>query len=374
MTYPEYDGKQDAYPTFKARMRETYPKLSKRMEVYSHSELRAFAVRNRLNMALLSTARNLLASGVLFCIGGYVTAFENLHEALHPNRHDAPQVSSDGVWTDIIIDGDWRIQRHAIFGHVRLLDPQERRLAFGDMQQCYGELQRWRECGAVPSMTSHVVICLHGLRGSRTSMQSIKEYLAEQGDSTVINFGYASTQGPVQEQAYALESVLRNLRGVRRVSFVAHSMGNIVVRHLLYKLRVQGREPPLTFERMVMISPPNHGSDIANTVAYRGFLRLLIGPAVDQLAPELDWPLLEQQLDTPPFEFGIVVGIRGTETGYSLRVPGDDDGLLSLSTQELVGSSALWKTKGLHQFMPRYPVVQAATLSFLRSGQFVEAN
>lgn len=325
-------------------------------------------------MALLFITRILLASGVFFWATGDLAAFENLHQALHPNRQDAPQVSSDGVWTDVIIDGDWRIQRHAIFGHVRLLDPQERRLAFGDMQQCYGELQRWRECGAVPRMTAHVVICLHGLRGSRASMQSIKQYMTDQGDLSVINFGYASTQGPVQEQAYALESVLRNLRGVEKVSFVAHSMGNIVVRHLLYKLRVQERAPPLTFERMVMISPPNHGADVANTVAHRGLLRLLIGPAVDQLAPNIDWPLLEQQLDTPAFEFGVVVGIRGTETGYSLRVPGDDDGLLSFSTQQLVGSSDLWKTKGLHQFMPRYPVVQAATLSFLRNGQFVEVE
>lgn len=325
-------------------------------------------------MAPLFTVQIFLASSVFVCFSGYLSAFDNLHASLHPSREDAPQVSSDDVWTDVIIDGDWRIQRHAIFGHVRLLDPQERRLAFGDMQQCYGELQRWRDCGAVAPMTPHVVVCLHGLRGRRASMQSIKEYIAEQDDLTVINFGYASTQGPVQEQAYALESVLRNLRGVRKVSFVAHSMGNIVVRHLLYKLRVQGQPPPLTFGRMVMISPPNHGSDVANNVAHRGLLRLLIGPAVDQLAPAVDWPLLEQQLDTPPFEFGIIVGIRGTETGYSLRVPGDDDGLLSLDTQKLDGSAALWKTKGLHQFMSLYPVVQSATLSFLRSGDFADAG
>ncbi|MEZ6074397.1 MAG: hypothetical protein R3C56_01605 [Pirellulaceae bacterium] len=56
----------------------------------------------------------------------------------------------------------------------------------------------------------------------------------------MINFGYASVHGTVQKQAYELESVVRNLRGVRHVSFVAHSLGNIVVRNLLYKLRVQG--------------------------------------------------------------------------------------------------------------------------------------
>lgn len=295
---------------------------------------------------------------------------EGLLDRLHVDRIDAPQVSSDGVWTDVIIDGDWRIQRHAILGYVRLLDPQERRLAFGDMSQCYGELQRWRACGEIPPMESHVVICLHGWRGSRASMQPMNQYLTEQGGLCVINFGYASVHGTVQKQAYELESVLRNLRGVRHVSFVAHSLGNIVVRNLLYKLHAQGHPLPLTFERMVMIAPPNHGAQLADNVVDRRLLRLTLGEAVEQLAPQDGWPALEKQLAVPNFEFGILVGGRGGDNGYLPRIPGDDDGLLSIETQRLEGAADFKQIKGLHQFMPQDPAVQAATRAFFASGTF----
>ncbi|MCC7338949.1 MAG: hypothetical protein IT422_27965 [Pirellulaceae bacterium] len=295
---------------------------------------------------------------------------EGILDRLHVDRIDAPQVSSDGVWTDVIIDGEWRIQRHAILGYVRLLDPQERRLAFGDMSQCYGELQRWRACGEIPRMESHVVICLHGWRGSRASMQPLNHYLTEQGGLCVINFGYASVHGTVQKQAYELESVVRNLRGVRHVSFVAHSLGNIVVRNLLYKLQVQGNPPPLAFERMVMMSPPNHGAQLADRVMDRRLLRLTLGVAVEQLAPQDGWPALEKQLAVPNFEFGILVGGRGGDMGYLPRIPGDDDGLLSIETQRLEGAADFKQIKGLHQFIPQYPAVQAATLAFLVDGKF----
>lgn len=295
---------------------------------------------------------------------------EGLLDRLHVDRVDAPQVSSDGVWTDVIIDGGWRIQRHAILGYVRLLDPQERRLAFGDMSQCYGELERWRARGEVPPMASHVVICLHGWRGNRTSMQPMSEYLTEQGGLCVINFGYASVHGSVQKQAYELESVIRNLRDVHHVSFVAHSLGNIVVRNLLYKLQVQRHPPPLTFERKVMIAPPNHGAQMADNVLDRRLLRLILGEAVEQLAPQDGWSALEKQLAVPNFEFGILVGGRGNDVGYLPRIPGDDDGLLSIETQQLEGASDFKQIRGLHQFMPQDPAVQAATLSFLVDGKF----
>ena len=321
-------------------------------------------------MSSLPTTQLVLAFILLLSPKPYTVVAEGILDRLHVDRDDAPQVSSDGVWTDVIIDGGWRIQRHAIFGYLRLLDPQERRLAFGDMSQCYAELQRWRACGEIQPMAPHVVVCLHGWRGSRASMQGMSQYLTEQGGLCVINFGYASVHGPAQKQAYELESVIRNLRGVRQVSFVAHSLGNIVVRNLLFKLQVQGHPPPLTFGRMVMIAPPNHGAHMADNVADRRLLRLVMGEVVEQLAPQDGWPALEQQLAVPSFEFGILVGGRGDDLGYLLRIPGDDDGLLSIQAQRLEGSTDFMQIKGLHQFLPEYPAVQAATLSFLLSGQF----
>lgn len=53
--------------------------------------------------------------------------------------------------------------------------------------------------------------------------------LAAAQPGTIVNFGDASTIGTVQDHAWALESVLRNLQQVQQVQFVAHSMGNLLV-------------------------------------------------------------------------------------------------------------------------------------------------
>ncbi len=281
-----------------------------------------------------------------------------------------PTAGGPLAWTDEVIDGQWRIQKHATVGHYRLLDPRQRRMAVGTMEQCFCELQRRRDAGQIPPMCPCVVIVIHGLSGSRAGMDGLANYLSEQGGLSVINFGYASTRGSIQEQAVALESVLRNLRGVQQVSFVAHSMGNIVVRHLLYKLEVQGNPPPLVFNRMVMISPPNHGAEVADTIGQRPVFKLAFGEVVDQFAPHHGWPQLERQLATPAFEFGIIAGGLGNGKGFLPRVPGDDDGLLSLQTHMLDGANDFQQTGGIHQLMPRYRSVRQATLSFLQTGHF----
>jgi len=285
-----------------------------------------------------------------------------------------PKVSSEGVWTDWIIAGQWRIQRHNIIGHYRLLDPNEHRIAFGNLQQCYGEFQRRRELGQIGNMPRQVVLCLHGLRGSRDSMLELGQYLEQQAGYVVIHFGYASTQASVQEHALALESVLRNLRDVDQIHIVAHSLGNIVVRHLLYKLHVQGKPLSLSIHRMVMISPPNHGAELADTVGQLPLTQLLMGEVVDQLSPKRGWSQLEKQLATPDFEFGIIAGGRGNDLGYTQRIGGDDDGVLSLETHQLADATDFVQTVGLHQAMPQLATVHQATLRFLQWGTFKESS
>lgn len=273
-------------------------------------------------------------------------------------------------WTDYIVDGEWRIQKHATVGHYRLLNPRERRLAAGSLQECYRELAARRRSGEVQPLQSHVVIVLHGLAGTRGFMEGLAQELREQGGYSVVNVGYASTKGTIQELTVALESVVRNMRGAREISFVGHSMGNILIRHLLYRFEVCGSPPDIRFRRWVMISPPNHGANLADTLGQSRLVQLALGPAVDQFAPGQGWPQLEQQLAVPAFEFGIIAGGKGNDTGYLPKVPGDDDGVISLSTHMLDGARDFKQVGGLHQWMPRYPSTKAATLKFLQYGHF----
>lgn len=274
------------------------------------------------------------------------------------------------AWTDYVIDGEWRIQKNECVGHYRLLDNRERRVAFGSLDDCFQELNRRRASGEIPPMPSHVVITLHGLAGTRGIMVGLDKHLEANGFA-VINFGYASTKGNIQELTVGLDSVVRNLRGVHEVSFVGHSMGNMLVRHLLFRFQTMGYPPGVACRRMVMISPPNHGADIAETIGQSRIVQAVLGSqVVDQFAPNMGWQQLERQLATPNFEFGIVAGGRGTENGFLPRVPGDDDGLISIQTHMLNGSSDFIQVGGLHQLMPSYRRTKDATLKFLQCGHF----
>ena len=167
---------------------------------------------------------------------------------------------------------------------------------------------------------------------------------------------------------------------MQNVSFVAHSMGNIVVRKYLRNVETltPAMRPQVTFKRMVMISPPNHGAEIADTLddsdVTRELAEMFAGEPAEAAGAGQGWPELEPQLATPNFEFGIIAGGRGDDAGYLDMIPGDDDSLLSIETMKLAGATDFIQTKGIHQFMPNFKEVRAATLNFLQHGYFVAAD
>lgn len=284
-----------------------------------------------------------------------------------------PTLGGRFVWSDEVVDHGWRIQKHAVIGHYRLIDESDRRQAFGSFDTCLAKLNEVKKAENFPPNPKEVVIVLHGLGAGRQFMEGLSEYLEENGNLATINVGYPSTMEDIDAYAASLDSVIRHLDGVERVSFVAHSMGNVVIRRYLNNLsRLDpAMRPPIEFKRMVMISPPNHGAELADQWADNKLVEAVAGKPLEQLAPSKGWPELEKQLSTPNFEFGIIVGGRGDGEGYLDAIPGDDDGLLSVDTSKLAGASDFIQTKGIHQLMPQYKEVRAATLNFLLNGYFV---
>jgi pimeloyl-ACP methyl ester carboxylesterase len=284
-----------------------------------------------------------------------------------------PTLGGRFVWSDEVVNHGWRIQKHAVIGHYRLLDASDRRQAFGSFDACLAELNKVKAAQSFPPNPKEVVIVLHGLGAGRQFMEGLANYLQENGNLATINVGYPSTLEDIDSYAASLDSVIRHLDGVERINFVAHSMGNIVIRRYLNNLsRLDpSMRPPVEFGRMVMISPPNHGAELADQWADNKLVEMAAGKPLEQLAPSKGWPELERQLSTPNFEFGIIVGGRGDAEGYLDAIPGDDDGLLSVDTSKLAGAADFIQTKGIHQLMPQYKEVRAAALSFLMNGYFV---
>ena len=284
------------------------------------------------------------------------------------------------TFSDEVVYQGWRIQKHAVIGHYRLLDPDDVRQARGSFDHCLKELEKAKVEKKIPPLPKDVVIVMHGLGATRKWMNSLSEYLQKEGRLAVVNVGYPSTMAEIGEHANTLTSVIKHLDGVETVSFVAHSMGNIVIRHCLNDLAAlpPSEQPKITYKRFVMIAPPNHGATMADKVGEKDVLAKLAemvgGEAVDQLAPGKGWPSLEQRLATPDFEFGIIVGGQGDDEGYLPQIPGDDDMLLSVETSKLAGARDFAQVKGIHQTLPKQEQVQSYTLRFLETGAFMPSG
>lgn len=99
-------------------------------------------------------------------------------------------------WTDWVVRGGWRIQRHAMTGHYRLLDVNEVRQGWGNYAFCLQELDRLFPADPTATERPHAVVLLHGLARTRGCWKTMAARLEREG-YRVVNFGYASTRGTI---------------------------------------------------------------------------------------------------------------------------------------------------------------------------------
>ena len=299
-----------------------------------------------------------------------------------------PTLGGKQFWTDVLCFHDWRIQHNSWYGHYRLLDGDNFCQASGTYEQCTAVLDRIKVRQKLPPMHGKAVILLHGLCRTRSSMTSLADYLKEQGGYTVFNLSYASTQTEIAEQAKALKQVLDHLDGIDEVNFVAHSLGNIVIRHYLgdnisplpYTGEGQGVRGVATgkgpaasgvdprIKRIVMLAPPNHQPQMAVQVGDMRLFKMATGEAGQQLGR--DWAKLEPRLAAPACEFGILAGGKGNDWGYSPLLPGDNDGTVTVAGTRLKGAADFRLVHVGHTFIMEDEAVMKYTLRFLQEGCF----
>jgi hypothetical protein len=273
-------------------------------------------------------------------------------------------------WADVWFFHDWRIQRHAITGHYRLLDGSNQRHVYGTYSTCRDKIDEIRRRDNLPPMEGKAVVILHGLFRTRSAMASLRSAILAAGDYNVFCMGYPTTRGNVYDHAQALESAVRSLEGITEINFVAHSLGNLVVRHWLGDRAANKVELPTgqSFGRMVMLAPPNNHPEIAAKLIRGSLIQFVTGAAAEQLAT--GWEKLEPNLATPHFEFGILAGGKGDDRGYNPLIPGDDDGVVTVESTRLRGARDFRRLPVLHSFFMDNKQVQELTVSFLREGHF----
>ncbi len=275
-----------------------------------------------------------------------------------------PTLGGVQFWGDVFWYAGWRIQENVYTGHFRLLDPDDRRAAWGTWEACRTEFENVRSRRKLRLDSDHLVVLLHGLGRSRTAMEAMRTSLEDAGFA-VAAVGYPSTRQSISEHAEGLGQLLDNLDDVRHVSFITHSLGGIVVRAALADEELPWRKR-MKLGRVVMLAPPSRGSELARELAHFSPFQTLAGPSALELTTEL------KSIPAPPCPFGIVAASRENDSGLNPFIDGDDDGIVSVEETKLEGAADHLTVKGIHTLIMNDRDVIAATVRFLHTSRFRE--
>jgi pimeloyl-ACP methyl ester carboxylesterase len=215
----------------------------------------------------------------------------------------------------------------------------------------------------VRAETPDTVILLHGLGRTRWSSWRVELALRHDGYK-VVNVTYPSRSRSVEELARdCLAPLVAAQAAAPRLHFVTHSMGGIVLRCYLRDHAVPN------LGRVVMLAPPNAGSELADRLKPTWLYRTVNGPA----GQELGTKGLAAALGAWPAgagELGIIAGDRSLNPLFSAWLPGANDGKVTVASARLAGMTDFLTVHSSHTWLAWRGAVIGQIKAFLRAGKF----
>lgn len=203
--------------------------------------------------------------------------------------------------------------------------------------------------------TEDYVLLLHGIRASAGCMDKIAHFLDSKG-YIVINLDYPSSK-------YDIETLVENYIApviasystdpTRTLHIVTHSMGGLVLRKYL-----ESHDLP-NLGNIVMIAPPNHGSEWSDFFASWPIAEFFMGPALSEMKTGENG--ITEKLPEPKVPTGIIAGRSIWSPIGNYLTDGDTDGKVSVESTKL-------------KYMKEFILVAESHISILSSEEVLLAT
>ncbi len=198
-------------------------------------------------------------------------------------------------------------------------------------------------------------------------MQTMAEALHEAGFSTV-NVDYPSQAGSVEVLApMAVDTGLAACRnaGAQRIHFVTHSIGGILLRY------AHQASPIPDLGRVVMLAPPNQGSEIIDITRNWPTTEIFAGEAGLQMGT--DSGSIPRRLGPADFELGVIAGTGSINFFMSAMLPAPNDGKVSVASTRIDGMADFLIVDNSHHYITESDIVIRNTSFFLKHGMFADS-
>lgn len=188
----------------------------------------------------------------------------------------------------------------------------------------------------------------------------------------VWNETYPSTEKKVEDLSAVIQEGLNfcKSKNSKNIFFVTHSMGGILVRYYFQNKKEDALLK--TIKAVVMISPPNHGSEIVDAFKNQSWFKWFNGPAGLQLGTDKN--SLPNKLKSVPLTIGVITGNSSSDPWFSYLFKGPNDGKVSVESAKLHEMKDFLVVPSGHTFIMNSDDVIKNIFNFFENNQFLKDN